>query len=78
MPEQVDLGRLGEEAVAAEIEAITVDLDRLRETADLIVRLEHDHVAPGLAEQVARGQAGWAAAEDERCLGVVRRPSRST
>ena len=51
MPERLDLGRLGEEAMAAEVEAVAVALDRLREAADLLVGLEDDRAAPGLAEQ---------------------------
>ena len=42
VPERLDLGRLGEEAMAAEIEAVAVALDRLREAADLVVGLEHE------------------------------------
>ena len=57
---------LGEEAVTAEIEAIAVDLDRLRQPADLSVGLEHDDRAAQPAEQVARGQTSGAAAENER------------
>jgi hypothetical protein len=48
--------------VAAKIEAVAVTLDRLRETTDLIFRLEHDNFAPGLAEQIAGRQARGAAA----------------
>ena len=73
VPERVDLERLREEAVAAEIEAVAVALDRLREPADLVVGLEHDDVATGLLEQVAGGQAGRAAAENERRLGDLGR-----
>ena len=73
MPQVVDLGRLREEAVAAEVEAVAVALDRLREPADLVVGLEDDDVAARLAEQVPGGEARGAAAEDERRLrGVVR------
>ena len=71
MPERVDLDRLREEAVAAEVEAVAVDLDRLREPADLVLGLEHDDVAAGLAEEVAGGQACRATAEHERGLRVV-------
>jgi len=42
MPEIVDLLDLGEEPVAAEVEAIAVLLDGLREPADLCIGLEYD------------------------------------
>ena len=73
MPERVHLDRLREEAVAAEVEAVAVDLDGLREAADLVLGLEHDDVSAGLAEQVAGGQSCRAAAEDECGLGILRR-----
>ena len=57
--------------MAAEIEAVAVALDRLREPADLIVGLEDERVPIRLAEQVPGGQTGRAAAEDERRLGGV-------
>ena len=71
MPEVVDLERLREEAMAAEVEAVAVALDGLREPADLILGLEDEDVAVALPEQVARGQPGGAAAEDERRLRDV-------
>ena len=73
MPERVDLDRLREEPVAAEIEPVAVDLDRLRQAADLILGLEHEHVAAGLAEQVTRGQAcGPGSKHERRGVGLDR------
>ncbi len=73
MPERVDLERLREEAVAAEIEPVAVDLDRLRQAADLILGLEHEHVATGLAEQIARREARRPGPKDEqRWIGLDR------
>src|SRR4029079_6330869 len=66
VPEVVDLLRLREEAVPAQVEPVTVALDGLRETADLILGLEDEDVAPRLAEEIARGQTGRSGAEDER------------
>src|SRR5439155_24308715 len=65
VPQRVDLDRLRKEAMTAEVEAVPVDLDRLREPSDLPLRLEHDDVAPCLAEQVARSQAGRAVPEPQ-------------
>ncbi len=71
VPEVVDLLGLGEEAVAAEIEAVAVADLGLGEAADLVLGLEHDHGHALPGEQVAGGQAGGAAAEhgDGRCAG---------
>jgi hypothetical protein len=66
VPEVVDLLVLGEEAVAAEIEAVAVGVDdRLGDAADLVVGLQHDHVLAGLGQQVARGQPGGPGADDD-------------
>ena len=65
MPEVVDLLDLGEEAVAAEVEAVAVADGGLGDAADLVLGLEHDTGEPLLGEQVAGGQAGGAAAEDD-------------
>ena len=77
VPEVVDLLGLGEEAVAAEIEAVAVADLGLGEAADLVLGLEHDHGTPLLGEQVAGGQAGGAAAEDGDRLAGRRRRVRS-
>jgi len=73
VPERVHLDRLGEEAVAAEVEAVAVVLDRLREAADLVFRLQHDDITARALQQIARGQACRAAAENERGLGGLDR-----
>ena len=73
VPEVVDLLHLREEAVAAEVEAVAVAHRGLRDAAHLVLGLEHDHRQALLGEQVARGQAGGAGAEDHgRLLGHVR------
>ena len=48
----------------AEVEAIAVADLGLREAADLVLGLEHDHGHALLGEQVTGGQAGGAAAQD--------------
>ena len=60
VPERVDLDRLGEEAVAAEIEAVAVALDGLREPAHLVVGLEDERRSdsPGRAGSPAVRPAG--------------------
>ena len=84
MPEVVDLLGLGEEAVAAEVEAVAVADLGLGDAADLVLGLEDDDGPPLLGEQVAGGQAGGAAAEDGdgrsgRALEAARRSaSKST
>ena len=70
VPEVVDLFGLGEEAVAAQIEAVAVANLGLRDAADLVLRLEHDDGAPLLREEVPSREAGGAAAKDsDRLLG---------
>ena len=72
VPEVVDLLGLGEEAMAAEVEAVAVAHLGLGEAADLVLGLEHDHRPPLPGEQVARGQPRRAAAEDgDRPAGVA-------
>ena len=73
MPEGVDLDRLREEAVAAEVEAVTVPFDGLREPPDLVFCLEDEDVTARTPEQIPRGQARRAATEDERRLGSLDR-----
>ena len=76
VPEVVDLLGLGEEAVAAEIEAVAVANLGLRDASDLILRLEHDDGTPLFGEQISSREAGRAAAEDsDRLLGPE--PTRS-
>ena len=76
VPEVVDLLGLGEEAVAAQVEAVAVANLGLRDAADLVLRLEHDDGTPLLREEVPSREAGGAAAEDsDRLLGPE--PTRS-
>ena len=80
VPEVVDLFDLGEEAVAAQIEAVAVTNLGLGDAADLVLRLEHDDGTPLLREEVSGREAGGAAAEDsDRLLGprtdAERRPA---
>ena len=60
VPEVVDLLGLGEEAVAAEVEAVAVADRGLGDAADLVLGLEDDHGQALLGEQVAGGQPGRA------------------
>ncbi|MEJ7714610.1 MAG: hypothetical protein WKF40_02430 [Thermoleophilaceae bacterium] len=69
VPEVVDLLDLGEEAVAAQVEAVlaagaVADLG-LGDAADLVLGLEDDHRQALLGQQVAGGQAGRAGAQDQ-------------
>ncbi len=64
VPEIVDLLGLGEEAVAAEIEAVAVADLGLGQAADLVLGLEHDDRHALAGEQVAGGEPGRASAED--------------
>ena len=68
VPEVVDLLDLGEEAVAAEVEAVAVAHRRLGDAAHLVLGLQHDHRQPLLGKQVAGGQARGPTAEDHRRL----------
>ena len=68
VPEVVDLLHLGEEAVAAEVEAVAVAHGGLGDAADLVLGLEHHHGQALLREQVARREPGGAAPEDHRGL----------
>ena len=64
VPEVVDLLGLGEEAMAAEVEAVAVADLGLGQPADLVLGLEDDHRHAAAGEEVAGGQARGTAAED--------------
>ena len=64
LPDALDLLQLREEAMAAEVEAVAVELDGLRDPADRPVGLEHDRGPPAKAERVRGGQPGRPSAED--------------
>ena len=74
-PQRVDGLQLREEPVAAQIEAVTLELDRLGQPADDAVRLEDGCLNAALGEHVGGGQSGRAGAEDDgsgrRRSGVV-------
>ena len=79
VPEVVDLLGLGEEAVAAEVEAVAVADLGLGDAADLVLGLEDDHGVAALGEQVAGGEPGGAAAEHgdgQLATAVAGRPGR--
>ena len=65
MPEVLDLGHLGEEAVATDVEAPAVALDRAADAADHVVGLEDDGVLPPFGQQVGRRQPPGARAGDD-------------
>ena len=66
-PQLVDGRDLGEEAVAADVEAEALVLGRAGDAADLLILLEDAAPAvPSLHEQVRGGQARRAAADDDR------------
>ena len=72
VPEVVDLLGLGEEAVAAEVEAVAVADLGLGDAADLVLGLEDDHRDAALGQQVAGGEPGRAAAEHgDRALATA-------
>lgn len=77
VPEIVDLLVLREEPVATEVEAVAVGInDRLGDTADLVVGLEHDDLLARLGQQVPGGQPSRSTADHDvgmRGLGVRRR-----
>ena len=71
MPERLDLGHLGEEAVAAEVEAPAVAHHGAADAADDVVGLEHQRVLPPFGQQVGRRQpAGPRAGDDDGCVLV--------
>ena len=57
VPQLLDLGHLGEEAVAAEVEAPAVAHDGAADAADHVVGLEHHRVLAPLGQQVGGGEA---------------------
>ena len=69
VPEGLDLGHLGEEAVAAQVEAPAVAHDGAADAAHLVVGLEHDRLLPPFGQQVGRRQAtGPRAGDDDGCF----------
>ena len=77
VPEVVDLLGLGEEAVAAEVEAVALGVDHgLGEAAELVLGLDDDHGLALLGEQVAGGQPRGAAAEHEHRVVMARSRAR--
>src|SRR5207244_9814712 len=56
---------LGEEAVATDVEAPAVTLDRAADAADNRVGLEHGACLAALAEHVGGGEAGRTSADDD-------------
>ena len=70
VPEVVDLLDLGEEAVAAEVEAVAVAHLGAGDPADLVGGLEHDHGLALLGQKISRCQAGRTTAQhDDRMVG---------
>ena len=65
VPQRFDLVHLGEEAVATEVEAPPVPHHRAADTADHVIRLEHDRVLPPFRQEIGRGQASGARAGDD-------------
>jgi len=75
VPEVVDLLDLGEEAVAAEIEAVAVADLGARDAADVLGGLEHDHRLALLGEQIAAvSPAGPAPSTSTGRSGVMSAP----
>src|SRR6266540_783908 len=63
-PEPLDRLQLREEAVAAEVEAVTVELDRLRDAADGAVGLEDNTRATAAPENISGRKPGGATAQN--------------
>jgi hypothetical protein len=74
VPHVVDFLRLREEAMAAQVEAVAVLLDRLGDAAELVLGLHDENRLAALGEVVRSSQAGRAAADYEvpapRCATV--------
>jgi hypothetical protein len=71
LPEALDRLQLREEPMAAEVEAIAVELDCLRNAADGSVGLEDRSRFAAQPENVCSGQPGGASAEDRRLDGFA-------
>ena len=65
MPHVVDFLGLGEEAVAAEVEAVAVVLLGLGDAAELVVSLHDQDRLAALGEVVRSGETGGAAADHQ-------------
>ncbi len=65
VPEGLDLGDLGEEAVASQVEAPPVALDGAADAPDDLVRLEDERALAALGQQVRRRQPTGARAGDD-------------
>ena len=65
MPERLDLGHLGEEAVAAQVEAPAVLEHGAADAADDVVGLEHHRVLAPFGQEIGGGQASGARADDD-------------
>ena len=64
VPELLDGRDLGEEAVAADVEAPTVPLHGAADASDHRVLLHHHHRVPRLGQQVGGGEPGRSTADD--------------
>ena len=65
-PPAHDPVRLGEEAVAADVDAIALELDGARKAADVLRGLENDGPDIGAAQQLdGGGEAGRSGADDD-------------
>jgi hypothetical protein len=66
-PQRLDLGGLGEEPMAADVEAKPVVLSGPRNPADVVgVRLKDDDRFAGLRQQIAGREARGPGADDDR------------
>ena len=65
MPEGLDLGHLGEEAVSAQVEAPAVPHHGAADAAHDVVGLEHHGVLTPLGQEIGRRQAPGARAGDD-------------
>ena len=66
MPDRLDLGHLGEEAVPADVEAPAVAFDGAADAADDVVGLEDDDVGDVVADELERsGEPGGTRTDDD-------------
>ncbi len=75
-PQGLDLGDLGEEAVAADVHAAALEDHAAGDAPHGLVGLEDDTPAPELAELEGGGQSGGAGADDDGLLRVGRGSQR--
>jgi hypothetical protein len=62
--------------LAAEVDGVTGEVDRLRAPSDPVAGLEHDHALAGVAQAPRRGQSGQSGSDDDRVEDLVAHAAR--